>query len=89
MVRLGRLAAMRAEPILIQRIHVYRGPDSMDSPEIFKNISSSNNALDEEQYKLFPRSRPVGENTESTADAGGVQPGGGSFLAAAHADTKV
>lgn len=36
---------------------------------------------------LFPRSRPVGVKTESTAEEGFVQPGGGSFLAAAHADT--
>jgi hypothetical protein len=36
---------------------------------------------------LFPRSRPVGVKTESTAVKGGVQPGGGSFLAAAQADT--
>lgn len=36
---------------------------------------------------LFPKSRPVGVKTESTACEGGVQPGGGSFLAAAHADT--
>jgi hypothetical protein len=38
---------------------------------------------------LFPRSRPVGVKTESTAWEGGVQPGGGSFFAAAHADTDV
>jgi hypothetical protein len=38
---------------------------------------------------LFPRSRPVGVKTESTACEGAVQPGGGSFLAAAHADTEV
>jgi hypothetical protein len=37
---------------------------------------------------LFPRSRPVGVNTESTAWAGGVHLGGGSFFAAAHAETK-
>jgi hypothetical protein len=36
---------------------------------------------------LFPRSRPVGVKTESTACEGGVQLGGGSFFAAAHADT--
>jgi hypothetical protein len=36
---------------------------------------------------LFPRSRPVGVKTESTASDGGVQPGGGSLLAAAQADT--
>jgi hypothetical protein len=36
---------------------------------------------------LFPRSRPVGVKTESTACEGVVQPGGGSFFAAAHADT--
>lgn len=36
---------------------------------------------------LFPRSLPVGVKTESTACEGFVQPGGGSFLAAAHADT--
>jgi hypothetical protein len=36
---------------------------------------------------LSPRSRPVGEKTESTAEAGVVQPGGGSCLAAAQADT--
>lgn len=36
---------------------------------------------------LFPRSRPVGVKTESTAEEGLVQPGGGSFLAAAHAET--
>lgn len=29
----------------------------------------------------------MGVNTESTAEEGVVQPGGGSFLAAAHADT--
>jgi hypothetical protein len=38
---------------------------------------------------LFPRSRPVGVKTESTACEGAVQPGGGSFLAAAHADTGI
>ena len=37
---------------------------------------------------LFPRSRPVGVKTESTAEEGVVQSGGGSFLAAAHADTE-
>lgn len=36
---------------------------------------------------LFPRSRLVGVKTESTASEGAVQPGGGSFLAAAQAET--
>jgi len=36
---------------------------------------------------LFPRSRPVGVKTESTAWEGGVQPGGGRLFAAAQADT--
>ena len=36
---------------------------------------------------LLPRSRPVGVKTESTAEEGAVHPGGGSFFAAAHADT--
>jgi hypothetical protein len=38
---------------------------------------------------LFPRSRPVGVKTESTACDGDVQPGGGSFFAAAYADTGI
>jgi len=41
-----------------------------------------------EEIALFPRPRSVGEKTESTVSEGGVQPGGGSFLAAAHADTE-
>ena len=34
-------------------------------------------------------SRVVGEKTELTSSVSFVQPGGGSFLAAAHADTEL
>ena len=62
-------------------------PDLVNGSDIYGFVSAEYIII-REGMVLFPRSVLVGEKTESTACAGGVQPGGGSFFAAAHADTR-
>lgn len=63
-----------------------RCADLVHGSEICGDVSAER-MLEGGEIVLFPRSRPVGVKTESTAEEGGVQPGGGRVLDAAHADT--
>lgn len=81
------LAAVGAERILVQRVHVDWGADLVDGAQVCGGVSWGRDAATERRFVLLPRSRPVGVKTESTAEEGAVHPGGGSFFAAAHADT--